>query len=694
MENGKIKDQHLSRTAYVYVRQSTQYQVEHNIESQRRQYHLVEKAKTMGFRDVKVIDEDLGVSATGYSERRGFKKLVAEVGLNRVGIVLGLEVSRLARNNRDWYHLLDLCALFDTLIGDQDGVYHPGNPNDRMLLGLKGTMSEAEINILKSRMLEGARNKAARGELIYRPPIGYVKTKDNQLKKDPDKRIQSAIEQAFSKFRECHSVRQTLLWFVQEEIPFPSVEYGRFGREVVWKKPVYNTIWHVLTNPTYAGAYVYGRHERRKRLEGDEIKQIRVKLEMKDWKVLIKDHHAGYISWEEYEKNRAIIKGNQRRGDGVFSGPILKGTSLLSGLLRCRRCGRKLSVAYSGRSGKVPRYSCSAGRLQRGEKDCIAFGGKRVDEAVCKEVLRVVEPLSIDASIKAIEEFKQEIEEQKKMLELEREAAEYETERAFRQYNKVDPENRLVCAELESNWNRRLEEVERIKEKLDRLSQDIQPLSEKEKEELIHLAEDLPELWNSPTTTSKMRKRIVRTVIEEIIADIDHEKLLVVLQIHWVGGIHTKLNVKKNRRGEHSKCTDKSVVELVSQLARQHPDKVIAPLLNRLKLKTGAGNNWTRDRVKVLRNYNKIPAYDGKEQTDIIAIKGAAERLEICPQSVKKLIERRVISAKQVVPCAPWSIPIGELEREDVKNAVKQIKNGSNRTKKPSRCKAQMKMFQ
>lgn len=695
MGNAQIKENHLSRIAYVYIRQSTQYQTEHNLESQNRQYQLAEKAKAMGFRDVRVIDEDLGLSGGSASERSGFKRLVAEVSLNKVGIIFGLEVSRFARNNRDWYHLIDLCALFDTLIADQDGVYHPNNPNDRMVLGLKGTMSEVEINLMKGRMLEGARNKAKRGELIYRLPVGLVKTDDNKIEKDPDLRVQKTMEQLFLKFRECHSVRQTFLWFVQENISFPSVEYGRYGRETIWKSPSYGTIWQVLKNPFYAGAYVYGRRESRVHLEGTEIKKTKGHpLEMGGWKVLIKGNHPGYISWGEYEKNQEAIKENDARTASLSRGAILRGNGLLAGLLRCRRCGRKLVVSYGGKKSKVPRYSCCTARIRKGEKDCIAFGGMRTDEAVSREILKVVDPLAIEASLKAIEDLNKGIEDDLKLIELELESADYEAGRAYRQYNKVDPENRLVCSELERRWNLCLDRVEKIKEKLNSLKKPIQPLSKEERQALLELSYDLPRLWNSPSTTNEMRKRIIRTVVKEVVCDIDEEDHLILLDIHWEGGIHTKLEVKRNRTGEHTKCTDKSIVELVRQLAKQLPDDSIAPILNKLKLKTGAGNNWSRDRVKTLRNYHEISAYNKDDENDIITLDQAAQELGVCAQSVRNLIKQEVIKAEQVVPFAPWAIPAEELEKDEVKFAVERIKRGANRRNQYSQCENQQQLFQ
>jgi DNA invertase Pin-like site-specific DNA recombinase len=695
MSNVEIRNEHLCRTAYVYIRQSTPYQKEHNLESQRRQYQLVDKARALGFKDVQVIDEDLGLSGGVGTERSGFKKLVAEVSLNRVGIVFGLEVSRFARNNREWYHLLDLCALFDTLIADQEGIYHPGNPNDRMVLGLKGTMSEVELNLIKSRLHQGAENKAKRGELIYRLPVGLVKTDGDKIEKDPDLRIQKSIEQVFEKFRRCHSVRQTFLWFIQEQVPFPSITYGRYGAEVIWKRPVYRSIYDVLKNPFYAGAYVYGRRESRTHVEGTEIRKSKGHaLEMRDWKTLIKDHHAGYISWEEYERNQGILKDNNARMAGMNLGAVLKGNGLLAGLLRCKRCGRKLSVSYGGRRKMVPRYLCSTGRIHRGEDDCIAFGGERVDKTVNKAVLEVVEPLAINASLKAIEELNRGIEEQRKLIELELENAEYEAGRAYRQYNKADPENRLVCRELEKKWNLCLESVEAIRGRLNALTAPLRPLSEEEKQELMQLSENLPKVWNAPSTTNEMRKRVIRTLVKEIVCDIDEEKHVVVLDIHWEGGVHTNLQVKKNRTGERNNCTDKSIVDLVAQLARQLPDKSIAPVLNKLKLKTGAGNTWKADRVKSLRSHNRIAAYSSNGEDAIITLEQAAERLGVCAWSVKKLISSKLIKAEQVVPYAPWAIPAQELNHDEVKIAIKRIREGQNRRDQYSRCEGQIGLFQ
>jgi DNA invertase Pin-like site-specific DNA recombinase len=690
MTSEKIKAEHISRVAYVYIRQSTAYQVENNLESQSRQYQLVEKAKALGFHDVRVIDEDLGRSGAQGSERSGFERLVAEVSMNRVGLVLGLEVSRLARNNRDWYHLLDFCAMFDTLIADQDGIYNPRDGNDRMLLGLKGTISEVEINLIKGRMLEGARHKAERGELIYRLPVGYEKNAQNQIEKHPDRRVQHVIAQVFTKFRECRSVRQTLLWFVQEDIDFPAMEYGRFGKQLIWKRPVYNTVYHVLTNPTYAGAYVYGRHETCSGVEGGKIKKRRRLVAMQDWKVVIEAHHPGYIDWDEFERNQALISANTRQRGEASRGPVLKGNGLLAGLLRCRRCGRKLDVAYGGKGGKVPRYACRRNRLMRGACECLAFGGFRVDEAVGREVLKLIEPFAMEAVMETIETHNRADDEQRKLLELELQSAEYEAQRAYRQYDQVDPDNRLVCAQLEAKWNGCLQRCEQVRERLRQQPTKVAPLSETQKQALLELAEDLPALWNAESTTAEMRKQVLRTVIEEVICDVDDDNALVLLDIHWAGGVHTRLSVKKNRPGEHRHGTDTSTEDLIRQLSVQLPDKAIAPLLNRLKIKTGKGNAWTRDRVRSFRGDHHIPAYSGKSD-DLLTLEVAARRLGVCAQSVRGLINDKVIAASQVIAGAPWMISVPELEKDEVLEAVERIKRRMNR--KSPRCENQLEIF-
>jgi hypothetical protein len=589
---------------------------------------------------------------------------------------------------------LDLCALFNTLIADIDGIYHPGNANDRMLLGLKGTISEVEINMLKNRMLEGARNKARRGELIYRLPVGFVKTEINKIEKDPDKRIQQTIEQVFMKFRDTQSARQTFHWFVQEQIKFPVLKYSEGIKELEWKDPGYTAIVSVLKNPTYAGAYVQGRRETRHTLKGDNI--IKTKghmLEQKDWRVLIKNQFSGYISWEEYEKNQDILLENWKRMGFNSKGPVMKGNSLLAGLLRCKHCGHLLSVTYSGKTGKVPTYTCSGDRTYRGKSYCISFGGMRLDDAVSQEVLRAVEPLAIESSFKAIKEYNNQLCERERLMHLELEEAEYEAERACRQYNKAEPENRLVVSNLESKWDSCLKRVEEIKGKLLLLAGNIKPLDENEKNELLDLANDLPRLWDSETTTNEMKKRIIRAIIEEIMVDVDKQRSMIILNIHYKGGVHTELEVKKNRTGVHGKTTDKKIVELVRELAAYASDYKITEVLNRLGFKTGKGNKWTSSRVKFLRNYNKISQFQENNPENPLTLDEASKKLGICSVSVKKLIQYQIISARQVCAYAPWVIPKQELEKKEVLEFVSYIKNRKDWEEKIAENEGQLGLF-
>jgi DNA invertase Pin-like site-specific DNA recombinase len=675
MQSEKIQESHRARIAYVYVRQSSLYQVEHNLESQRLQYQLVEKARQWGFTDVRVIDEDLGLSGAESEKRNGFQKLIAEVTLRMVGIILAREVSRLARNNADWYHLLDLCALFDTLIADQDGVYNAGHPNDRMILGLKGTMSEVELTVMKSRLLEGAQNKAKRGELISRLPVGLVCVDGQRIDKDPDARVQAAVEQVFSKFREMQSVRQVMLWFLQEEMSFPNIEYVSGKPQLVWKSPTYTLFNSVLKNPYYAGAYVYGRRTTR-----TEVREMKVRkthghaLPMAEWKVVIKDHHPGYITWEEYEKNRGLMAENfKKHGGQIGRGPTLGGSALLTGCLRCRRCGRKLSVRYGGKNGKIPIYMCGGKRIQRGFHYCLSFGGLRLDQAVSQELLKVVKPVAIEAAFQALEGINRETDEQVRLLSLEREQAEYEAERAFRQYSRVEPENRLVAVKLETVWNEALKRVEKVKSRINQVQAVIQPLSPEEKESLLQLAEDLPKVWNAESTTAEMRKRILRTVLEEALVDVDSQRGQIVVDLHWIGGIHTRLEVRKNRTGQHRYSTDFEVLDLVRQLATQVSDKAMVPILNKLGYKTGHGNPWTASRVCSLRNSHEIPSFDPEAPRSFLTLQQTAEQLGICMQSARELIRKGIIAAHQIVAHAPWCVKTEEVEKEEVRKAADAI---------------------
>src|SRR5271156_3841331 len=389
----KIKGHQLERGAYIYVRQSTPYQVRNHLESKERQYALAGRAEQLGFCKVVVIDEDLGRSGTGTQERPGFGRLLASVCQGLAGAVFALEASRLARNNRDWHHLVDLCALTETLLIDSDGVYDPRQLNDRLVLGLKGTMSEFELGLLRQRAREAFEQKVARGFALWEVPVGFIRTEEGQIEKTPDRQVQQAITTVFQKFQQLGSARQATIWFREEQIPLPHAKPGTAGRGVMWALPSSGRIRQMLRNPCYAGAFAYGKTAPRTVIEkGRGRQRSRYRKPQNEWKVLLVDHHSGYISWEEYLENLRRLEANVPWGDGEGSGAAKLGAALLSGLLRCGRCGRKLQVAYSGNDGRVPRYVCHGDRGNRGSNGCLTVGRLRADRAVVRRVLAAIQP--------------------------------------------------------------------------------------------------------------------------------------------------------------------------------------------------------------------------------------------------------------------------------------------------------------
>jgi len=663
----KITAEHLSRSAIVYVRQSTFYQVVNNLESGRRQYGLVERARQLGWSDVQVIDQDLGRSGSG-TTRAGFEKLLTAVCDRNVGAVLSLEASRLARNGRDWHTLLEFCGLVGTLIVDEDGVYDPRLPNDRLLLGMKGTMSEMEVSVFRQRSIEAIRQKARRGEYFSTVGVGYVKCDGDRIEKDPDRRVREAISLIFSKFAELQTVRQVLVWIRQEQILLPVLQQGPGKQPILWKTPVYHTLHHILTNPVYAGAYAFGRRgttvalaEGRKRM----IRTIRRKAD--SWEVLIKDHHEGYISWEEFARNQEIISDNANGKSYLGRGSIRRGEALLPGLFRCGRCGRKLTVHYGSRGTHTQRYACRGAFTERAEMSCISFGGMRVDRVVAQEILERVQPFGVEAALTAMKNLERESSEKRLQLENALEQARFEAARAHRQYDASDPENRLVTAELERRWNERLIAVRALEEEIARLATDQKPvLTSYDRDRLLLLGEDLARAWNNPDVTNETRKKIVRLLIKEIVVDISENTIDLI--IHWQGGDHTRLTIKKNRAGQTRWSTDDDVIGLIEALARHMPDKSIAAVLNRSRRQTGRGNTWTRMRICSVRNQKGISPYQEGERKarGEVTLNEAADILTISPSTVLRMIGTGLLPAQQLCKGAPWIIAESALQTEPV----------------------------
>jgi excisionase family DNA binding protein len=653
----KIRAEHLARKACVYIRQSTFDQVQNNRESRLRQYSLADRARGLGWPDVAVIDDDLGRSGSG-THRPGFERLLAALCGGEIGAVFCIEASRLARNGRDWHTLLEFCRLVGTILVDEDGIYDPREPNDRLLLGMKGTLSEMELSTFRQRSQAALDQKAKRGELFMTVPVGYVRAPNDRIEKDPDQRIREALDLVFRKFRELGSVRQVLLWIRQEHIELPAVNYGAEGRHIVWKLPVYNTLLHILTNPTYGGAYAFGKTKTIVRIEnGRKRLHSGKQVNREDWQVLIVDHHATYISWDEYESNRKLIADNANMKGNMVRGAVKRGSTLLAGLLRCGHCGRKLHVAYSGINGKVGRYDCRGSMINHGGPKCISFGSLRVDNRVSEEILRRLKPLGIRASLEALEHKRINEDERIRNKELALEQARYEASRARRQYDAIDPENRLVAAELERRWNEALTIQAQRQAELDELREHPEDaLNDAAREGIMRLGTDLDSLWNHPASSIEIKKRILRTVLKEIVVTKQGSTIRTLL--HWQGGDHTELEFESNRTGQHRWSTDAETVDIVRTLARSLPDMAIASVINRLGKRTAKGLSWTAARVCIMRRDHSIAAYregERQERNELNAAEVAAV-LGVSAATVLRLIRIKELPATQACAGAPWIV--------------------------------------
>jgi DNA invertase Pin-like site-specific DNA recombinase len=680
----KITAEHLSRQASVYIRQSTASQVIEHRESQRLQYRLVDRAKELGWSEEKifVIDSDLGTSATGSVNRVGFQQLLLAVSEGKVGAIFSIDASRLARNGREWHTLLEVCGIMRTVLVDQEAIYDLNLSNDRLVLGLKGEMSTMELSLLKERSQAAIQHKASRGELYLSLPAAYIKTKDNRLEKNPDRRIQEVIDLVFTKFRQYGTMRRAYKWFLHAKIEVPVFSNARGPRTIGWKLPSPNTILKILDNPIYAGAYAYGRTKTEVTFK-DGRKRLKkgIRKEQKDWDVLILDHHEGYIEWAEYENNMKTLAENTNKKRPIVKGSVRGGEAMLGGLLRCGHCGRKLFVKYQGRNGNHKRYQCGLKQDSEKEKSCISFGGYRVDRAVTEELFKVLSPIGLEASVKAIEKINNKSKSITRQRELELEEARYEALRAKRQYNAVDPDNRLVAATLEKDWNDALVRVVKIEDKITDSAEATYRLSDEEKTEIRELSQDLSMLWNHPESSVELKKRIIRTIIKEIVVYLKEKKIRLV--IHWEGDEHTELEMLKNKSNQRSLKTNVQTKKIISELARIMPDKHIVAFLNRIGKTTAKGHTWNPVRLRAFRSNNSIAVYREGERQERgeFTVHEASVKLGVSKTKVWRLIQQEIIQARQVCSGAPWIIFEKDLESEAVNTAA--------RTKLPNRPRSQ-----
>jgi DNA invertase Pin-like site-specific DNA recombinase len=632
----KVKTTHLKRNAYLYIRQSTLRQVFENSESTKRQYDLRRRAIALGWPEdrIIVIDNDLGQSGASAADREGFQRLVTEVSLGRAGIVLGLEVSRLARNNTDWHRLLEICALTDTLILDEDGIYDPSHFNDRLLLGLKGTMSEAELHVLRARLQGGIRNKARRGELMIKPPVGLVYSPEDVLVLDPDKQVQQSLRLLFETFRRTGSASATVKAFSKQGLLFPRRVLGGPQRgDLVWGALGHCQVLRILHNPRYAGAFVFGRHHSRKTVDGHS--RI-VPVPREEWDTLILGAHAGYLCWEDYEQNqKRLHESAQAIGSDRRKSPAREGPALLQGLILCGRCGDRMTVRYHVRHGRLcPDYVCQREGIEQAQPVCQHVPGSGIDEAIGALLIEAVSPVALEVALTVQQELQSRLEEADSLRLKQVERAQYEADLARRRYMRVEPEHRLVADSLEAEWNSKLRALAETQQERERhRQQDRQALSDQQRAAILALAADFPRLWRDPNTPDRERKRMTRLLLEDVTllrAD------TIILQIRFKGGATRTLTVPIPLNAWQQRATSPEVVKQIDRLLEDNTDGQIAAILNEHGIRSGEGNRFSRTIVaRIRRDYSLAPRYDRLRAAGMLTGREMAAVLGVTPDCVK-----------------------------------------------------------
>jgi len=681
--SAKITPEHTTKLACVYLRQSTMGQVRLHQESTQRQYALREKAEQLGWPPsrIRVLDRDLGQSGTQMNQREDFKLLVAEVSMQRVGAVLALEASRLSRSCADWHRLLELCALTGTLIVDEDGIYDPAQFNDQLLLGLKATMSQAELHFLRARLQGGKCNKAKKGELRFPLPVGLSYDEEGRTVLDPDEEVRGAIALFFKCFGESGSAYEVVHSFASREIRFPKRAYGGiWSGKLIWGQLTYGRALGLLKNPSYAGHYAYGRYGHKTHiLEGGRIEKKTIRKPMAQWDVLIPDHHAGYIGWEQYLRNQDILANNRTNGEEhLLSGPAREGLAQLHGLLLCARCGHRITVRYKGNGGIYPVYECN-GQRKDGPitTDCVRVRCDLVDKTVEQRVLQVLEPAQFEIAIQAVEELKKRDDDVVRQWQMQIQRADYEAQLAQKRYEKVDPSNRLVAATLEHRWNQALERVDQVKQQhADFRQREALSLTAEQKQQALALAKDLPRLWQAPSTQAKDRKRILRLLIKDITVEKVAPKAII-LHLRWQGGSCEDLAVELPPNIADRLRYPAPIVEKVRQLAADQTDTQIAATLNEEGLLSAQGKPFTHSIINWLRYKHRIPAPELKLK-DELTVKEVAHKFGVDPGVVYYWIERGVLTARRINRgSACWITLNAEKERE-----LREWVTGSSRIKR------------
>lgn len=666
-DNQKIKATHFQRQALVYVRQSTAAQVEFNRESTDRQYKLKDRAIDLGWpnHQVKIIDEDLAQSGASVGQRGGFTKMISEVALGKVGLILSIEVSRVARNNSDWYRLLDLCSVTDTLIGDGDGLYHPGLFNDRLLLGMKGTMAEAELHVIRARLEGGIRNKAARGELRRGLPVGFIwGEQDGEILMHPDQAVTGAIHTVFEKFNQMGSVRQVWLWFQSKNLLFPL--QSNTLPEIKWVTASYHAIHSVLTNPTYAGVYTYGKTRQECFVdENGQVKKRVKRLPQSKWAVFIHDHHKGFVDWNTYEMIKDRISKNTRPVSHKESGAIREGTALLQGIATCGQCGRRLKVYYQGRNSS-PGYYCAANKAVAGRaKYCMRVGGVKIDEVVAETFIEAITPAATEAALLAEKNIEADHDAALEQWRLQVERLHYEADRADRRFRAVEPENRLVARTLETQWEACLAKLQDATNEFERRKNKLPGrLTPEQRTHIRTLGDDIKWVWQASTTTPRDKKELLQALLQEVNVSVDRTKNTAHLILRWKTEAVYEVDVNLPIRNSPPIRTKQDTIDLVRRLAVHYTDAVIAGILNRQGRRTACGHEFTANRVGNLRRHWKIPKFNKpssqQDSGELVTIQKAADILGIAPSTVHRWLADGFIAGEQITPGAPWRIRMTE----------------------------------
>lgn len=675
--NSAISEQHLGKAACVYVRQSTLAQVRHHQESTERQYALREKALELGWSEstVQILDRDLGKTGTQMTGREDFKTLVAEVSMGQVGAVFALEVSRLARSNLDWHRLLELCALTDTLVIDEDGCYNPADFNDGLLLGLKGTMAHAELHLLRGRLLGGKLNKARKGELRFPLPVGLCYDDEGRIVLDPDGEVQGAVALVFRLFRETGSAFAVMQRFAESSLRFPKRSYGgAWDGKLIWGHLTHGRVLSMLKNPSYAGVYVFGRYRYCRQINpAGEVRARMRRMPMADWRVRLEEHHEGYISWEEYLENQKRLEDNRTNGgEMVLSGPAREGLALLQGLLMCGHCGRALTTRYAGKGGIYPCYLCNWQRREGlSTRDCMSFRCDVLDCAVAEEVLKALQPAQLELALAALEELEARDQGIGRQWQMRLERAEYEAALAERRYLEVDPAQRLVAATLERRWNAVLEQLEELKKQAAEFQRrEARVASPEQKAKVLALARDLPRIWHAPTTEAKDRKRMLRLLIKDITVEKPAPKQLLV-HIRWQGGAASDLNLQLLPNIADRVRYPTAVVDHVRNLARSLPNAEIAAQLNREGQLSPLGKPFTCSMIQWIRYRYQIPQFT-LARPEELTVEQVASRFGVSSHVVYYWIDRGVIRARRLNAGAPLWITLSEADEQKLRDWVRK----------------------